>query len=78
MTKVYINSKNLETILKKIENNEPIVGIEYNFFKKTYKTYHSLYSLKRDDVIALCRLENNILQPYEWVKWDGITLEKRL
>jgi hypothetical protein len=77
MKKIYILSPTVKDLLKKIKNKESIVGIEYNLFNKNgYETFHSVYDLNVDDVVAIYKDENK--SPYEWLKWNGITLVKTL
>ena len=77
MKKVYIYTPTISHLLKKIKNKENIIGIEYNLFNPNgYETFHSIYDLEVDDIVALYKDDNK--SPYEWLKWDGLTLIKSL
>ena len=77
MKKVYIYTPTVRHLLKKIQNKENIIGIVYNLFNDNgYETFHSIYDLEIDDIVALYKDENK--SPYEWLKWDGLTLIKSL
>ena len=77
MKKVYIYTPTISHLLKKIKNKENIIGIEYNLFNPNgYKTFHYIYDLEVDDIVALYKDDNK--SPYEWLKWDGLTLIKSL
>ena len=77
MKKVYIYTPSVSFLLEKLKNKEEIIGIEYNLFNpNAYETFHSIYDLEVNDVVALYKDE--LKQPYEWLKWTGITLKKTL
>jgi len=77
MKKVYIYTPTVTNLLKKIKNEETIIGIEYNLFNPNgYETFHSIYDLEVDDIVALYKDDNK--SPYEWMKWNGLTLIKSL
>lgn len=77
MKKVYIYTSTISHLLKKIKNKENIIGIEYNLFNPNgYETFHSIYDLEVDDIVALYKDDNK--SPYEWLKWNGLTLIKSL
>lgn len=67
MRKVYIKSNSIKELQKKFNNKEKIIGIEFNLFNpENYKTFHCIYSLNPNDIIALYKNENNII-PFEWM-----------
>jgi hypothetical protein len=77
MKKVYIYTPNVPDLLKKIKNKETIIGTEYNLFNLNgYETFHYIYDLDIDDVVALYK--DDTKSPYEWLKWNGKTLIKSL
>jgi hypothetical protein len=79
LKKVYISCSNITNLLKKIKNKESIIGIEYNLFNPNgYETFHSIYDLNVDDVVAIYKDTDETKSPYEWMKWNGITLIKSL
>lgn len=74
MKKVYCKVLSLEQLKINISENKEIVCIERNAFNPNgYKTYHSIYDLEINDIVALERIDNdsNIVYPYEWVIWNG-------
>jgi hypothetical protein len=77
MKKVYVYTPSTSQLLKKINKKEKIIGIEYNLFNPNgYETFHSIYDLEVDDIVALYKDDNK--SPYEWLKWNGFTLIKSL
>ena len=67
MRKVYIKSNSIKELQENFNNKEKIMGIEFNLFNPNgYKTYHCIYTLNDDDIIALYKDENNIV-PFEWI-----------
>lgn len=77
MKKVYIYTPNVTDLLKKIKNKETIIGTEYNLFNLNgYETFHSIYNLEINDIVALYK--DDTKSPYEWLKWNGHTLIKSL
>lgn len=77
MKKIYVFCDNISKLFQNIKNKEQIIGSEYNLFNPNgYETFHSIYELEVNDIVALYK-ENN-KSPYEWFKWNGITLEKTL
>lgn len=72
MRKVYIKSNSITELQQKFKNNEKIIGTEYNLFNPDgYKTYHCIYSLNPEDIIALYKDENNI-QPFKWINVENL------
>jgi len=77
MKKVYIYTPSVTDLLKKINKKEKIIGIEFNLFNPNgYETFHSIYDLEVNDIVALYK--DDTKTPYEWLKWDGYTLIKSL
>jgi hypothetical protein len=78
MKKIYIQSESITNLMNKLNNHSPIMGIEYNLFNPNgYETFHSLYDLEVNDVVAIYK-DSDTKTPYEWLKWNGLTLIKSL
>jgi len=77
MKKIYVYAPSTSYLLKKINKKETIIGIEYNLFNPNdYETFHSIYNLEINDIVALYK--DDTKSPYEWLKWNGHTLIKSL
>ncbi len=73
MKKVYCKVSSLNDLKKLISQKQDIVCVERNLFNPNgYITYHSIYDLNINDIVALEKSENNgCVTPYEWVLWNG-------
>jgi len=76
MKKVYCQITSLSKLKKSIEKKKNIICIERNLFNPDgYITYHSIYDLQNNDIIALEKSENNgIVTPYEWIIWNDLAI----
>jgi len=78
MKKIYIQSESVKSLMNKLDNQTPIIGTEFNLFNVNgYETYHSVYDLEVNDIVAIYK-DVNTKTPYEWLKWNGLTLVKSL
>tara|TARA_B110000285_G_C14923278_1_gene513655 strand:- start:3 stop:239 length:237 start_codon:yes stop_codon:yes gene_type:complete len=78
MKKIYIQSDSIRSLMKKLKQQTTIIGVEYNVFNPNgYETFHSIYDLEVNDVVAIYK-DPNTKTPYEWLKWNGLTLIKSL
>lgn len=73
MKKVYCEVSSLNELKNLISKKQDITCVERNLFNPNgYITYHSIYNLNVDDIVALEKSENGgCVAPYEWVLWNG-------
>ena len=72
MIKVYIICKSFEDLKERFNNEEDIIGVEFNLFNTNYKTYHNLQNLKDNDIVALCERG---YYPYEWKNISDLKID---
>lgn len=70
MKKVYIESNSIKELQEKFNNKEKIIGIEFNLFNpENYKTFHCIYSLGPNDIIALYKDD---FVTFEWINFKDL------
>lgn len=75
MKKVYIKIHSRTELEFRMKNKcQKLDFIEYNISNIHFETHYKIQDISYDDIIVL--LNSNNLS-YDWVKWDGKTLDER-